>query len=373
MTLTPGPSPSRGRGVPGTEAVAPSPDTRAPRGYPVPGERGLGGEGRSWPARLARWEVLLIVLLAGVLFYNTRISPYFWDLNNILDDTSNFMEVGLMALPMTMIIIAGQIDLSVGSTAALCSVLFATRFQAGWDVWVCCLVALAAGTLAGLINGLIVTRVRLPSLVVTLGTYALYRGLANGILGNTEISGFPASFAGIDLRYLSGTHLPGPLLIFAGAAVLAAILLHATIFGRYVYTIGNNEQASRFSGVAVDRVIVILFTLSGFASALAGLVLTSRLQAARSDLATGFELSAITAVVLGGASIFGGSGSMLGTVLALFVIGLLQNGMALANISADVQNIAVGALLILSILLPGLTRRARAALRRRGGAAAAVT
>ena len=345
----------------------------APSGAPVTRRGRLGAGTPPWLARLARWELLLVALLLGVLFYNTRISPYFWDLGNILDDTSNFMEVGLMALPMTLIIISGQIDLSVASTAALCSVVFATRFQAGWNVWLCCLVALAIGALAGLVNGLIVTRVRLPSLVVTLGTYALYRGLANGILGNTEISGFPHGFVGIDLRYLPGTHLPAPLLVFCGAAALIALVLHATVFGRYVYTIGNNETASRFSGVAVDRVVLILFILSGTASALAGLVLTSRLQTARSDLATGFELSAITAVVLGGASIFGGSGSILGTVLALFVIGMLQNGMTLANIGADVQNIAVGALLILSILLPGVARRLRVALRRRGGDAAVAT
>ncbi len=323
--------------------------------------------------KLARWELLLIVLLIGVLVYDARLSQYFWDSQNILDDTSNFMEIGLLALPMTLIIIAGHIDLSVGSTAALASVIFADRFQAGWNVWVCCLAALAIGALAGLLNGLVTTRVKLPSLVVTLGTFALYRGLANGILGNTEVSGFPDSFVGIDLRYLGGTHIPAPLIIFAIAAALTIILLHGSVFGRYIYAIGNNEQACRFSGVAVDRVVVILFTLSGLVAAFAGLILTSRLQTSRGDLATNFELQAITAAVLGGASIFGGSGTIFGTVLALFVIGLLQNGLTLANISGDIQTIAVGVLLILSILLPGLARRARVALgRRRGGDVARV-
>ena len=134
----------------------------APSGAPVTRRGRLGASTPSRLARLARWELLLVALLLGVLFYNTRISPYFWDLGNILDDTSNFMEVGLMALPMTLIIISGQIDLSVASTAALCSVVFATRFQAGWNVWLCCLVALAIGALARLVNGLIITRVRLP-------------------------------------------------------------------------------------------------------------------------------------------------------------------------------------------------------------------
>jgi rhamnose transport system permease protein len=331
-----------------------------------------GGSSRSARlGKLVRWELLLIVLLIGVLIYNAQLSQYFWNSENILDDTSNFMEIGLLALPMTLIIIAGHIDLSVGSTAALASVVFATRFQAGWNVWTCCIFALAVGALAGFVNGLVITRVKLPSLVVTLGTFALYRGMANGILGNTEISGFPNSFVGIDLRYLPGTHVPAPLVIFAVAAVLTMLLLHGSVFGRYVFAIGNNEQACRFSGVAVDRVVVILFTLSGLMAAFAGLILTSRLQTARSDLATNFELQAITAAVLGGANIFGGSGTIYGTVLALFVLGLLQNGLTLANISGDVQTIAVGALLILSILLPGLARRGRTILQRRGGGDAA--
>jgi rhamnose transport system permease protein len=328
----------------------------------------------AWLARLARWETLLLVLLIGVVIYNAQLSPYFLDGNNLLDDTSNFMEIGLLALPMTMIIIAGHIDLSVGSNAALCSVAFASLYQAGWNVWLAALAALGIGLAAGLANGLVITRIRLPSLIVTLGTFALYRGLANGILGSSEISGFPTAFAGIDQRYLPGTHIPYPLVIFAVLAVLIGVLLHGTVLGRYIFAIGNNEQASRFSGIAVDRVVLILFGLSGLFAGLAGLILTSRVQTARSDLATNFELNAITAAVLGGANIFGGEGSVPGTVIALFILGLLQNGLTLANISADVQTIVVGALLILSILLPSVARRLRAALaRRRGGETVATT
>lgn len=327
----------------------------------------------SWPRRLARWDILLLILLTGVVIYNARLSPYFLDTNNLLDNTSNFMEIGLLALPMTLIIIAGHIDLSVASNAALCSVIFATRFQAGWNVWASCLCALLVSMLAGAANGLIITRVKLPSLIVTLGTFALYRGLANGLLGNTEISGFPPAFASIDLRYLPGTHIPAPLVIFAVLAMLFGVLLHGSIFGRYLFAIGNNEQASRFSGVAVDRMLLALFGLSGLMAGLAGLILTSRLGTSRSDLATNFELSAITAAVLGGANIFGGEGSISGTVIALFILGLLQNGLTLANISADVQTIVVGALLILSILLPGIARRVRAQLARRRGGGATTT
>lgn len=339
------------------------PAARAPR----PG-------GIAWLTRFDRWETLLLALLVLVVIYNAHLSPYFLNTDNLLDNTSNFMEIGIIALPVTLIIIAGHIDLSVGSTAALSSVVFATLWQHGWSVWLACLGALVVGLLAGLVNGVIITRIRLPSLIVTLGTFALYRGLANGILGSGEISGFPSAFAGIDLRYLPGTHIPAPLVIFVVLALLVGLLLHGSIMGRYIFAIGNNEEASRFSGVAVDRVVVSLFGLSGFLSALAGLVLTSRLVTSRSDLATGFELSAITAAVLGGANIFGGEGSILGTVIALFILGLLQNGLTLANISADVQTIIVGSLLILSILVPRIAQRLRTTLaRRRGGESATAT
>ncbi len=343
-------------------AAAPRPDTSSDPTLPLGTEEPQAGAARaSSPlARLLRWETLLVLLLVGVVLLNVRLSPYFWDANNILDDTSTFMEIGIIALPLTLIIVAGQIDLSVASTAALGAVIFATLNHAGLNVWASCVVALLVGTVAGLVNGLIVTVVKLPSLVVTLGTYALYRGLANGILGSGEISSFPSAFAGIDQRYLPGTHIPAPLVIFAVLALAVAFLLHGTVFGRYVFAIGNNEQASRFSGVAVDRIVIILFALSGLFSVLAGLVLTSRVQTARSDTATGFELVAITVAVLGGANIFGGEGSVPGTVLALFVIGLLQNGLTLANVGAEIQTIAVGALLILSILVPNIARRARA-------------
>jgi rhamnose transport system permease protein len=336
---------------------------------PSPASIGWHAASRIAIRLVARWETLLLVVLAGVMIYNAHLSPYFLDTSNLLDDTSNFAAIGIVALPMTLIIIAGQIDLSVGSNAVLCSTVFATLWQHGWNVWLACVGALVIGTLAGAGNGLVVTRFRLPSLVVTLGTYALFRGIATGILGNSSgITGFPDAFAGIDTRYLQGTSIPAPLVIFALLAVLMAVLLNATVFGRYVFAIGNNEQATRFSGIAVDRIIVVLFGLSGLFAALAGLIETSRLQSSTPTIATNFELAAITAAVMGGANIFGGEGSMLGTIIAVFIIGLLQIGLALANVPADVAAIAVGALLILSILARGTTLRVQQSLaRRRGG------
>jgi len=259
----------------------------------------------------------------------------------------------------------------VGSNAAMCSVVFATLWQHGLNVWLACLVALVVGLVAGLFNGLVTTKMQIPSLVVTLGTYALYRGIANGILGSQDIAGFPQDFAGIDLRYLPFTHIPAPLVIFTILAVLMAFLLNGTVFGRYIFAIGNNAEASRFSGVAVDRVVLSLFGLSGLMAALAGLILTSRLQSATNTSALGFELTAITAAVLGGANIFGGEGSILGTVIAIFIIGLLEIGLTLANITSDIQTVAVGVMLISAILVPGTWRRLRSSRAgRKGGATA---
>jgi rhamnose transport system permease protein len=323
---------------------------------------------------IARWETLLLVLLAGVVLYNSHLSPYFFTSANLLDDTSTFAAIGIIALPMTLIIIAGHIDLSVGSNAVLCSTVCALLWQHGWNVWLACLAALLVGTLAGLANGALVNLMRLPSLVVTLGTYALYRGVATGLLGNSSgITGFPTSFAGIDYRYLGSTHIPAPLIIFAALTLITAVVLNLTVIGRYVFAIGHNEQASRFSGVAVDRIVLLLFGLSGLFSAVAGLIETSRLQSSTPTIATNFELAAITAAVMGGANIFGGEGSIVGTVIAVFIIGLLQIGLALANVPADVAAIAVGILLILSILVRGTSQRLRNLIAtRKGGATVSV-
>jgi rhamnose transport system permease protein len=354
--------------TPGTETTpaAPRPHPEQPPENTVESRRGVAGR---LLAPAARWETLLLVLLAGIIVYNAHLSPYFWDQDNLLDDTSNFVSIGILALPMTLIIICGHIDLSVGSNAALCSTVLAVLWQQGWNIWAACAAAVVVGVSAGLANGLIVTRMRLPSLVVTLGTYVLYRGIATGMLGSSSgITGFPDSFAGIDVKYVAGTHIPAPLVIFAVLAVIMAVLLNTTIFGRYIFATGNNEQATRFSGVAVDRVIVILFGLSGLFAAIAGLIETSRLQSATPSIATNFELAAITAAVLGGANIFGGEGSIAGTVIAVFIIGLLQIGLELANVPADAAAIATGALLILSILARDVTSRVADILaRRRGG------
>jgi len=306
---------------------------------------------------LLRWEWLLIVLLGVACVVNASLSPYFLDIHNLFDMTFHFMERSLIALPMAFIIISGNIDLSVASNLGMSAIIMASSYQAGLNIWLAMLLGLAAGAVGGVINGLLVARVRLPSLVVTLGTYALYRGVAFVILGDLVVTGFRAPFTTIGQGYVGHTPIPVPLVIFALFAVLFGLLLHRTAFGRFVYAIGNNEIACRFSGVAVGRIRIILFTLSGLMSALAGGVLTARFGSARPNIALGFELDVITAVVLGGVDINGGQGTMPGVVLALFLIGVVRYGMSLKNVPGQIQNTLIGVLLIVAILLPQFLRR----------------
>jgi rhamnose transport system permease protein len=308
-------------------------------------------------AWLLRWETLLVVLLVLAGALNASLSPYFLNIRNLFDMTFNFMERGLIALTMAFIIISANIDLSVASNLAMSAMVMGVAYRAGVNIWLAVCLALAVGMLGGLINGLIVAKIRLASLVVTLGTYALYRGIAYVMLGDQAVTNFPPSFTVLGQGYIPGTPVPIPLVLFAVLAVCYGLLLHRTAFGRMVYAIGSNEEACRYSGVPVDRIKIILFVLSGLMSALAGVVLVARFSTARPNIATGFELEVITAVVLGGVDIFGGQGTMPGVILALFLIGVARYGMSLKNVAGQTQTTIIGALLIIAILLPQLLRR----------------
>jgi len=306
---------------------------------------------------LLRWEWLLVLLIIVACFVNASLSKYFLDVDNLFDMTFNFMEKSLVALAMTFIIISGNIDLSVASNLAMSAVIMATTFQSGLNIWLAVLLGLFVGTVGGLINGLLISRVRLPALVVTLGTYAFYRGVAFVLLGDLVVKGLSESFMYIGQGNVPNTPIPVPLLLFSVMAVLFGLVLHRTTFGRFIYAIGNNEETCRYSGVAVGRIKIIIFALSGFMSALAGVVMTARFGSVRPNIAAGLELDVITAVVLGGVNIFGGQGSILGVVLALFLIGIVRFGMSLKNVPGQIQSTLIGFLLILAILLPQLLRR----------------
>jgi rhamnose transport system permease protein len=273
-----------------------------------------------------------------------------------------------MALPMTLIIVAGEIDLSVESMAGLASAILGFLWAAGVPLWVGIPIVLIVGALGGLMNGLLVARGGLPSLVVTLGTLALFRGMALIVLGPNGVSDFPAAFTELGFGHVPGTLVPWPFVIFIILAGLLGIVLHRTWVGRQIYSIGKNGGAARYSGVRVTRVKISLFVLSGLIASLAGIILTSRLSSARADAGEGMTLTVVTVVLLGGVNIFGGSGTIPGVVLAVLTVAVMQNALRLASVSVEVQSIALGLLLILSVVIPTFAHQAKSAIDRvRGG------
>jgi rhamnose transport system permease protein len=312
---------------------------------------------RSFLANFQRWEWMLVALILLDIFINIRLSPFFLDARNLSRTSSDFMEIGLMMLPMVFIIITGNIDLSVASNMGMSASFMGLLHNMGVNIWVAALAGLLLGTLGGLLNGYLVARVKLPSLVVTLGTYAFYRGIAYGFLGDQAARGYPSAFTYFGQGRVFETLVPFSVVLFLVLAIIFGLVLHRTTFGRYLYAIGNNENATLYSGVPVARIKFIIYALSGFMAALAGLILAARFGSTRPDIGTGLELAVITAVVLGGVDINGGRGTMLGAVLSLFLIGLMRFGMGLLNIQGQVQGVVIGLLLILSILLPGVAQQ----------------
>jgi len=311
---------------------------------------------RSFLAFFQRWEWMLVGLILVDVFINMRLTPYFLDARNLSRTSSDFMEIGLMMLPMVFIIITGNIDLSVASNMGMSASFMGLLHNMGVNIWVAAGAALLLGTLGGMLNGYLVSKVKLPALVVTLGTYAFYRGLAYGFLGDQAARGYPEAFTYFGQGKVFQTLIPFSVALFLFLAVIFGLVLHRTTFGRYLFSIGNNENATNYSGIPVAKIKFIIYTLSGFMASLAGLILAARFGSTRPDNGTGLELAVITAAVLGGVDINGGKGSMLGAGLSLLLIGLMRFGMGLMNIQGQVQGIAIGMLLILSILIPSVVR-----------------
>jgi rhamnose transport system permease protein len=306
--------------------------------------------------KYVRQEYGTIILLIVGFWISSMLSPFFFDLRFLLNSSTMFMEIGIVALAMTFVIIAGQIDLSVASAIALVGCVTATLFHGGMPMGYAVVIGLLLGIILGFFNGIMVAWLKLPSLAVTLGTLALYRGLAQILMGDVSLSAFPDWFKGID-RVMVGNHIPLSLVIFLCLAVITGLLLHKTVFGRWIYALGTNETAARYSGVPVDLAKIYVFVLSGFASALAGIMMVSRLNVARYNVAMGLELDIITAVLLGGTDIFGGRGSVFGTVIALFLVAVLRTGMSIANIKIENQLAVVGTILIFTIVVSNLTSK----------------
>jgi len=308
---------------------------------------------------LVRWESLLFIALLGLIVMGNALSPFFLTPKNFSNLVSALMEVAIMAIPLTMIIILGEIDLSVESMAGLASAVLGFLWAAGVPIEIAVVIVLLMGAAGGLLNGVLVARGGLPSLVVTLGTLALFRGMALIVLGPRGVSNFPESFTQLGFGDVPGTVIPWSFLVFVAIALVLGIVLHRTWIGRQVYAVGRNAGTARYSGVRVARLRTSLFVLSGTIAAFAGVILTSRLSSARADAGTGMTITAVTVVLLGGANILGGSGTIPGTVLAVLTIAVMQNALRLASVSVEVQSIALGLLLILSVLIPTFAHQAK--------------
>lgn len=318
--------------------------------------------------RAFRWESGLAVLVALVAVFGSVASSEFLTSGNVFNLAVTSGEVAIMALPMTLIIISGEIDLSVASTLGMSSALVGVLWNDHWPMAAIFAGVAAVGAAAGLVNGLLVTRFGLPSLAVTIGTLALYRGVALILLGAKTISTFPAPYNTIGVLPALHTDLPWSAVIFIVLAAVFGVVLHATPTGRSIYAMGASTEAARYAGIRVKRVKTLLFVTSGLVSALAGVLWTFRLDTAVQNNGVGMELNVVAIVLLAGVSIFGGKGSIAGVVLAVLAFAGIQNALLLTNFNQEATGIVFGGLLLLSVFAPSarsLASRARDVLRAR--------
>jgi rhamnose transport system permease protein len=312
---------------------------------------------------LLRWESMLFIIFVLVFAGNSLLSPYFLNPTNLFDTTFNFVEKAVMSLPMMFVILLGDIDISVSGIIALSSLFMGMASAAGADAPTLVAIGLGVGILAGLFNGLLITKLAIPSIAVTLGSSSLFRGISNAVLGDQAYTKYPENFAYFGQGYLGKSIVPFELLVFVVLAAAAGLILNKTVYGRHVYAVGNNKMAAKFSGVPVDRVRMIAFAASGLAAGLAAVMLTSRIGSTRPNIASGWDTDVITIVVLGGIAITGGKGNIVGVIISNFLLGFLKFGMGVLNVPGKVMNIITGVLLVVAILLPKFTDGLRAALK----------
>jgi len=307
----------------------------------------------SWKRVFLKWEWLLVGILLIIFFINSMLSPYFLNYFNITDATRSFLDKAFIVFPMVMIMLMREIDISVGSTVALSSVIMATVYSMGLPMELAIIVCLLVGALCGYINGYLIVKFKeLSAVIVTLSTMILYRGIAYMMLEDQSIGGFPSWFT--YFGWGSIATLPFILVVFILLSFIFTLLLHKTVFGRNIYAIGSNPNAARFSGVNVDKIKRIVYTLAGLMAAVTAIFLTSRMGSTRPNIANMYELDVIAMVALGGISTAGGKGNMYGAIIAVFVIGYLQYGLGLINIPAQILLIIIGLLLIMSVSITNL-------------------
>jgi rhamnose transport system permease protein len=324
--------------------------------------------------RAYRWEaiVALLVLLAGA--WSTALSPYYLDAEQLLYSSRTFVFTGIMALGLAVVILTGEMDLSLGSTLAVCTVLLAKASAAGWPLGAALPGVFAVGGALGALNGLLVARLRLPALAVTLGTMGAYRGLAFIIGSEVGYTGFDDRYRWLGAAMLADGPVPVMLLVFGAAVAAFAVLVHLTAFGRRCRAVGSNAAAAAYSGIGVVRTKVAAYAIAGLTAALGAWIFVGQFGSARGDNANGVILAIITSVVLGGVDINGGRGTVLGVVLATLFLWTLRNGMGLANIAGPIQQLIIGVLLLAAVLVSNLLARlgARQAVRAGAGEGSSV-
>ena len=301
-----------------------------------------------WSVILVRPETMTFILLILAIFAGGQLSPYFLDVGYIFDSFTLNAELSLLALVLTIVIISGEIDLSPASNMALSACLFAYALSFGWPLWLAVLVGLGSGMVMGAINAFLIIRLQLPSIIVTIGTLTLFRGMAQVIAGDKSIR-LPEWYIGIDKRYVLG--LPAPDLIFLIFSLFLALILGITIWGRQIYQIGTNETAALYAGIRTRRIKAFLFLSMGLMASISGMMYVSRLGSVRYDLGIGGELQMVLMAMLGGTYIFGGRGTILGTFLAALLLSVISTGMTTANLLPATQLCVLGVLLIISIIV----------------------
>lgn len=323
------------------------------------------GPGRRAAARLGSWDVIIIVALVLTIIVSAALVDGFATGRNWRFILLDIIPIALIALPLTLVIITGEIDLSIASVLGLSSAVLGELWSVGWPLPLAVLACIVLGAIVGAVNGVFVTVFGLPSLAVTIGTLALYRGLALVVLGDRAVADFPLDWTSQAVSAIPGTSIPWVVLVVAGLAVVFGVILHATPIGRGIYAIGNNAEAAHFAGISVAKTKFWLFVATGAVSAGAGIFWTFRYASARADNGTGLELAVIAAVLLGGVSIFGGRGAILGVVAGVLLLGSLRNALQLAYVPADTLTIVTGGLLILSVVAPNVIQMVGERRRRR--------
>ncbi len=300
-----------------------------------------------------QWEWMLVAVFIIINIINTNLSPYYLSFGGIMDATMTFLDKAFMVLPMVLIIILGDIDISIASTTALSSVIMAVAYNMGLPMPLAVLLALTVGAVCGMTNGILIVKFKeLPAMIVTLSTMIIYRGIAYIILEDQAAGKFPSWYSYLGWGYVG--KIPFMLIAFILIAVLFGLLLHKTTFGRSVYGMGNNITACRYSGIKTDHIKVAVFTLMGIMASVTALFLTSRTGSTRPNVAIGYEMDVIAMVVLGGISTLGGRGKMLGAVISVFIIGLLRYGLGLINVPAQALMIIIGIILIVAVTIPNI-------------------